>query len=57
MMGQWSSEAVKLKETGLQGVDWINLANHKDKWRALGKVEVIFGLNQMQGVSYWLKKC
>jgi hypothetical protein len=26
---------VHLKETGLEGVDWIHLAHDRDKWQAL----------------------
>jgi hypothetical protein len=42
---------MKLKETGLQGVDWINLVHHRDKWGALGKVVVIFGFQKIRGVT------
>jgi len=29
------------KEIGWEGVDWINLAEQKDKWRAVVKVILI----------------
>jgi hypothetical protein len=34
---RWEDMKIKLKETGCEGVDWIDLVQDTDKWRVLAK--------------------
>jgi hypothetical protein len=40
-----------IKEIGWEGVDWINLAQNRDKWRSLVKAVLNFGFHKMRGIS------
>jgi hypothetical protein len=41
--------AIIILKSGLGGVDWIGLAQDRDKWRALVNVVRTFGFQKMQG--------
>jgi hypothetical protein len=32
---RWVDNKMDLRETGLDGIDWIDLAQDRDRWRAL----------------------
>jgi len=38
-------------EAGCDGVDWIGLAQDRDRWRALVNVVMNFGFYKMRGIS------
>jgi hypothetical protein len=40
-----------LGEIGWGGMDWIDLAQDKDQWRALVNTVMIFGFHKMLGNS------
>jgi hypothetical protein len=40
-----------LWEMGCGGMDWIELAEGRDRWRALVNEVVIFGFHKIQGIS------
>jgi hypothetical protein len=40
-----------LQEVGSGSMDWINLAQDRDRWWALLNAEVDFGFHKMQGIS------
>jgi hypothetical protein len=40
-----------LGEIGWGGVDWIGLAQARDKWRAIVKAALNFGFHKMVGSS------
>jgi len=40
-----------LQGVGFGGMDWIELAQERDRWRALVNVVRTFGLHKMQGIS------
>ena len=33
---RWDNIKMNVKETGWKGMDWINLAQDRDKWQAVG---------------------
>jgi hypothetical protein len=40
-----------LKEVGWADMDWIDLAQDRDRWRALVNAVMIFGFHKMRGIS------
>jgi hypothetical protein len=38
------------KETGLEGVDWIRLAQDRDQWRAVVNKAMNFGFHKIRGI-------
>jgi hypothetical protein len=40
-----------LKETGLDDVGGIHLAQHREEWQAVGNVVINFGFTKMWGIS------
>jgi hypothetical protein len=40
-----------LQEVGWGSMDWIDLAQDKNRWQALINVVINFRLNKMQGIS------
>jgi hypothetical protein len=40
-----------LRETGFGDVDWIHLAQDRDRWRALVNTVRTFGFHKMRGIS------
>jgi hypothetical protein len=41
-----------LREIGWGGIDWIDLAQDRDQWRALVKTVMYFGFHKMLGSSW-----
>jgi hypothetical protein len=41
---------VDLKETGCDGVDWIDLAQDRDKWRAVANTLIDLGIHKMRKI-------
>jgi hypothetical protein len=42
-----------LKEVGWESMDWIYLAQDRDRWRALVNAVIYFWFHKMRGIS-WL---
>jgi hypothetical protein len=40
-----------LQEVGWEGVDWIDMAQDRDRWRALVNTVMNFGLHKTRGIS------
>jgi hypothetical protein len=40
-----------LQELGLEGMDWIDLAQDKDRWRAVVNAVMNLRFYKMQGIS------
>ena len=40
-----------LQEVGYVGMDWIQLAQERDRWRALLNAVMSFGFHKMRGIS------
>jgi hypothetical protein len=40
-----------LKEVGWERVDWIQMAQDKDNYRALENMVITFGFRQMSGIN------
>jgi hypothetical protein len=49
---RWEDNIImNLRETGWGGVDWIDLAQDRDRWRALVNTMMNFGFHKMLGNS------
>jgi hypothetical protein len=42
---------IDLQEVGFRGMDWIDLAQYKDRWRALVNAVMKLGFHKMRGIS------
>jgi hypothetical protein len=42
---------IDLREIGWDGMDWSDLAQDRDQWRALVKTVMTFGFHKMLGSS------
>jgi len=40
-----------LQEVGCGGVDWIDVAQDRDKWQALVNAAITFGFHKLRGIS------
>jgi hypothetical protein len=40
-----------LQEVGSGGMDWIEMAQVRERWRAIVNVVMSFGLHKMRGIS------
>ena len=45
-----------LPEVGCGGVDWIELAQDRDRWRALATAVMTLGFHKMRGISWLAEK-
>jgi hypothetical protein len=49
---RWEDDIkMDLQEVGRRGMDWIDLAQDRDRWRALVYSVMTFGFNKMRGIS------
>jgi hypothetical protein len=49
--GYWWESQKDLREIGWDGMDWIDLAQDRDKWSALVNMVMTFGFHKMLGSS------
>jgi hypothetical protein len=47
-----SNNNMNLRKTGWGGMDWINLAQERDQWRALVNMVMYCGFHKMLGYSW-----
>jgi len=56
IMRRWEDNIkTGLNEKGCEGLEWMNLAHHRDNWRAV--VSTVMNLRASQNTGNFLKRC